>query len=281
MAGQPDSALLREFDFSDADFQRVRSLVHKRIGISLAQSKCELVYSRLSRRLRALGLSDFDAYLKCVESGDEQELQHFSNAITTNLTSFFRENHHFEFLANELLPALARSRQESRRIRIWSAGCSTGEEAYSIAMVILECLSHLRDWDIRVLATDIDTNVLNFARRGLYPGERLEKMDGDRVLRWFERSPDAQYRVHDELRSLITFNELNLVGHWPMAGPFDVIFCRNVVIYFDRETQRQIIARMAALQRLGDHLLVGHSESLRNVSSQYRLVRNTSHCRIA
>src|SRR6204780_3561306 len=168
MAEAADSALLREYELSDHDFQRIRRLVRERLGISLAESKRELVYGRLSRRLRALKLRDFSAYLQRVESDDADELQHFCNAITTHLTSFFREEHHFEFLAGQLLPALERSNAKTRRMRFWSAGCSTGEEPYSIAMVVLENMRHLRDWDIRILATDIDTNVLSHARAGIY-----------------------------------------------------------------------------------------------------------------
>jgi chemotaxis protein methyltransferase CheR len=282
MAAAADSPLLREYEFSDDDFQRIRRLVRERLGIALAQSKRELVYGRLSRRLRALQLRDFSAYLQLIESGDAEELQHFCNAITTNLTSFFRERHHFDFLAQLLLPALEHSHGGSRRMRLWSAGCSTGEEPYSIAMVLLESMRYLRDWDIRILATDIDTNVVSHARRGLYSAERLEKMDGSRLLRWFERTPDGQhFMVSDELKQLIRFKTLNLMDEWPMKGPIDVIFCRNVVIYFDRDIQRQIVARMAALQRPDDHLILGHSESLLQVSNQYRLVGDTIHRRLA
>jgi len=277
-----DSALLREYELSDDDFQRIRRLVRERLGIALAESKRELVYGRLSRRLRALRLRDFSGYLERIESDDGDELQHFCNAITTHLTSFFRESHHFDFLAEQLLPALERSNGKSRRMRFWSAGCSTGEEPYSIAMVLLENARHLRDWDIRILATDIDTNVLSHARCGLYSRDRLEKLGADRLLRWFEPASDHQhYTVRDELRQLISFNSLNLMDDWPMKGPIDVIFCRNVVIYFDREIQRRIIGRMAALQRPEDHLILGHCESLLQISSQYQLVGDTIHRRLA
>jgi len=281
MAAAPDSALLREYELSDDDFQRIRILVRERLGIALAESKRELVYGRLSRRLRALKLQDFSGYLQRIESGDAEELQHFCNAITTHLTSFFREGHHFEFLAQQLLPALERRTGAARRMRLWSAGCSTGEEPYSIAMVLLESMRHLRDWDIRILATDIDTNVLSHARSGLYSDERVEKMASGRLSRWFERTQDGQqFMVRDELKQLISFKTLNLMDEWPMKGPFDVIFCRNVIIYFDRETQRQIVARMAALQRPDDHLILGHAESLLQVSKQYRLVGDTIHRRL-
>ena len=281
-AAAAESALLREYELSDQDFQRIRRMVRERLGIALAESKRELVYARLSRRLRALKLRDFRAYLERIESGDAEELQHFCNAITTHLTSFFRERHHFDFLAQQLLPALERCDGGTRRMRLWSAGCSTGEEPYSIAIVLLEHMRYLRNWDIRILATDIDTNVLSHARSGRYSVERLERMESERLLRWFERTPDGeQFVVRDELKRLITFKALNLMDEWPMKGPIDVIFCRNVVIYFDRETQRQIVARMAALQRPDDHLILGHSESLLQVSKQYRLVGDTIHRRLA
>jgi chemotaxis protein methyltransferase CheR len=282
MIAAADSALLREYELSNDDFQRIRRLVRERLGIALAESKRELVYGRLSRRLRALQLRNFSSYLQRIESGDADELQHFCNAITTHLTSFFRESHHFDFLALQLLPALERSNGNARRMRFWSAGCSTGEEPYSIAMVLAENMRHLRDWDIRILATDIDTNVLSHARTGLYSSERLVKMEKGRVLRWFEPAQDTrQFMVRDELKRLICFKTLNLMDDWPMKGPIDAIFCRNVVIYFDRETQRQIVARMAALQRPDDHLILGHSESLLQVSTQYQLVRDTIHRRLA
>jgi chemotaxis protein methyltransferase CheR len=280
MAGGADP-LSREYEFSDQDFQRIRRMVYQQMGIALSEAKRQLVYGRLSRRLRALQLTSFETYLQRVESGDAAEMEHFRNAITTNLTSFFRENHHFEFLAKQLLPQLEIANRDTRRIRIWSAGCSTGEEPYSIAMVLHEQAGHLvRNWDVRILATDIDTNVLEHARQGLYTSERLEKLDSTRLLRWFERAAlPEQYRVRDEIRQSVVFRQLNLMSDWPMKGPFDVIFCRNVVIYFDRETQRQLISRMENLQRPGDFLVLGHSESLLDTSTRYRLVGNTIHRR--
>ncbi len=271
----------REYEFSEGAFQRVRRLVHAELGISLAESKRELVYRRLSRRLRALKLVDFETYLKLIEERDPDELQNFCNALTTNLTSFFREPHHFEFLAHQLLPAIERNNAASRRIRIWSAGCASGEEAYSIAMVALETLGHLRGWSIRILATDIDSNVLEQARRGLYNGEALEKVDAARLVRWFHRiGRSRQHGICREARQLIAFRRLNLIDPWPMAGPFDVILCRNVIIYFDRATQRDVIERMSRLQRPGDHLILGYSESLLDVSTRYRLIGHAVHCRV-
>jgi chemotaxis protein methyltransferase CheR len=273
---------LREYELSDADFRHIRRLVRQRLGIALADSKRELVYGRLSRRLRALQLSTFRSYLQRVEADVAGELQHFCNAITTHLTAFFREPHHFEFLAQQLLPTLAHANGAARRLRFWCAGCSSGEEPYSIAMVLLENQRHLRDWDIRILATDIDTDVLRQARAGHYSREQLAKLAPQRLRRWFQPAPDARhFMVREQLKQLVRFRTLNLVDQWPMRGPIDVIFCRNVMIYFDRETQRQIVARMAALQRPGDHLILGHSESLLQVSQQYQLLRDTIHRRLA
>ncbi len=276
MAAGSDTALLREYAFSDQDFQQIRALVHERIGIHLADSKRELVYGRVVRRVRALGLPGFREYLQRLMDGDAGELQLFCNAITTNLTAFFREEHHFQFLARELLPALRRDNADTRRVRIWSAGCSSGEEPYSIGMVVLETLGTVPHWDMRILATDVDTGMLQQARRAVYTGERLERLGGERLLRWFEPAAEHhRYRVCEELRALVSFKALNLVGSWPMRGPFDVIFCRNVLIYFSRDTQREIVRRMAALQRTGDYLILGHSESLLDVSQQYRLTGQT------
>ena len=273
---------LHEYELSEEDFQHIRRLVHQRLGIALADSKRELVYGRLCRRLRALQLRTFRSYLQRVDCDIAGELQHFCNAITTHLTAFFRERHHFEFLAQQLLPALAHGHGVGRRLRVWCAGCSSGEEPYSIAMVLLENLRHLRDWDIRILATDADTDVLRHARAGHYSREQLAKVEPERVRRWFLPAPDARhFTVREQLRQLVRFRILNLVDRWPMQGPIDVIFCRNVMIYFDRETQRQIVARMAALQRPGDHLILGHSESLLQVSQQYQLLRDTIHRRLA
>jgi chemotaxis protein methyltransferase CheR len=272
----------REYQFSEDTFQRVRRMVHAELGISLADSKRELVYRRLSRRLRALKLSDFETYLMLIERRDPEELQNFCNALTTNLTSFFREPDHFQFLENRLLPAIEHNNAGTRRIRIWSAGCSSGEEAYSAAMVALEALGHLRGWSIRILATDIDSNVLEQARRGIYSGEALEKVDAARLVRWFHRvGRSRQYRICPEVRQLIAFRRLNLIDYWPMAGPFDVILCRNVIIYFDRQTQRNVIERMARLQRPDDHLILGYSESLLDVSTRYRLIGHSIHCRVS
>jgi chemotaxis protein methyltransferase CheR len=272
----------QEFELSDAVFDRLRELVRRYTGIALAASKRELVYGRLARRLRALQLTSFADYCALIESGPADEIQELTNAITTNLTSFFRENHHFQQLAGEIFPQIEAHRAATKRIRVWSAGCSTGEEPYSIAMVMREALAHLRDWDVKLLATDIDTKVVDTASAGVYPEDRFKGVAPERIKRWF--APAAGRPNHSEasrdLKSLITFKQLNLFDTWPMKGPFDVIFCRNVVIYFDKETQRSLFERMAELQEPGAWLIIGHSESLFNVSHRYKLVSRTVYRRL-
>jgi chemotaxis protein methyltransferase CheR len=275
------SAATREFKFTDADFSKVRELVRRSIGISLAESKRELVYGRLVRRLRHLGLDSFTEYLSRLEGDSEAELEQFCNALTTNLTAFFRERHHFDYLARGILPGLLQRNAKSRRIRIWSAGCSTGEEAYSIAIVVREVLGDLAGWDLRILASDVDSSVLAHASAGIYDGERFERIETGRRERWFRtQAGGRRHEARPELKSLIAFRRLNLIESWPMRGTFDVIFCRNVIIYFDKPTQRDIVARMAELQRDGDHLILGHSESLLSVTNRYALEGQTIHRRI-
>jgi chemotaxis protein methyltransferase CheR len=270
----------REYAFTDADFRRVRELLRGVTGISLSDSKRELVYGRLVRRVRQLGLGSFHEYLNGLQARGGGELEHFCNALTTNLTAFFRERHHFEELARTILPALRRRSAAARRVRIWSAGCSTGEEPYSIAMTVCETLGDLAGWDLRILATDVDSSVLAQAAAGRYEPGRLECVESARRDRWFARVPGGHYEARAELKRLISFKRLNLIEAWPMRGPFDVIFCRNVIIYFERDTQRDIIGRVAQLQRAGDHLILGHSESLLGVTDQYALAGRTLHQRV-
>jgi len=265
-----------EYALTDSEFDRLRHIVRQLTGISLADSKRELVYSRLARRLRKLQLASFSEYCALVERGDAEELQELTNAMTTNLTSFFREKYHFEQLAAETMPFVARQRAESRRVRLWSAGCSTGEEPYSMAMVLREAQRGFANWDVRLLATDIDSKVVQTAAAGVYPADRLKDVGAQRVARWFKPDPQAQhYTAGDELKSLITFKQLNLLDRWPVKGPFDVIFCRNVAIYFDKDTQRELFERLASVQEPGGWLFIGHSENLLNLTRRYKLVGRT------
>ncbi len=273
---------LREFAFGDEDFQALRVLVKALTGIHLSDQKRELVYGRLTRRLRALQLRTFAEYRERLK-GDERELAELCNAITTNLTSFFREPHHFQYLRDHVLAPLAANRHGSRRLRIWSAACSTGEEPYSIAMTVLEALPDIARWDVRILATDLDSDVLERARRGVYPPERLGNLSPERVQRFFTPRREAGgsgHQVTAEVAALVTFKQLNLIHALPMKGPLDAIFCRNVVIYFDKDTQRELFARIARLQRPGDLLFLGHSESLFKVCDSYALIGKTIHRRL-
>lgn len=267
----------KEFTLSDRNFNYIRDLVGERTGIVLSDLKRDMTYGRLVRRLRELRLSSFDEYCELLKSGDEDELINLTNAITTNLTSFFREPHHFEFLGKELLPKLLATKT-NRRIRIWSAGCSSGEEPYTIAMTVLESVPQIRNWDIRILATDLDYNMVNRAAAGIYTEERVNGIDARRQKRWFRRGRGenaGMVRVSPELQSLITFKQLNLLHEWPMKGPFDIIFCRNVVIYFNKDTQRELFSRYADIMTPDGHLFIGHSESLYKVSDRFELLGRT------
>ncbi|MEM6490381.1 MAG: protein-glutamate O-methyltransferase CheR [Pseudomonadota bacterium] len=247
-----------EFAFTDDDFQFVRRKLREVAGISLSAEKRSMVYARLSRRIRALGLDSFKSYRAHLDQHAESEAGPFVNALTTNLTKFFREAHHFEHLRDVALPS---RRKNVDRVRIWSAGCSTGEEPYSIAIVLDAWLRGQSRCDARILATDLDTNVLERAATGRYSAESAAS-----VSQWSNRAVEAvgddRVVVADRLKRLITFKPLNLMHDWPMRGPFDAIFCRNVMIYFDRETQKDLIARMRALIADDGFLYVGHSETL-------------------
>lgn len=254
-------------------------------GISLSDEKKDLVYGRLARRLRKLNLDNFDKYCKLLKNDLSDELVEFTNSITTNLTSFFREKHHFDFLNNTALKYLLKERQQERRIRIWSAGCSTGEEPYSLAMTVLETVPNIDNWDIKILATDIDTNVLNHASEGVYDLKRIEGIDNTRKRKWFLKSKDddrnEKVRVNPSLRELITFKQLNLMGDWPMKGQFDILFCRNVVIYFNKDTQRVLFDRYANILKDDGYMFIGHSESLYKVTDKFNLIGNTIHQKAA
>jgi chemotaxis protein methyltransferase CheR len=269
----------REFVFTEADFNSIRKLVKDIAGITLAESKRELVYGRLSRRLRHYGMESFAEYRELLASADGgSEIGEFTNAVTTNLTSFFRESHHFDFLKNQFLLPRAADPNASRRIRIWCSAASTGEEPYSIAMTVAEAIPDWERWNIRILATDLDTEVLAQCEAAAYKEERVAAMPRGRVEKYFQREGSGaatRFRVKPELARMVTFRQLNLTHRLPMKGPLDVIFCRNVIIYFDKDTQRDLFARMLPLQRPGDLLFLGHSESLFKVSEGWSLIGKT------
>jgi chemotaxis protein methyltransferase CheR len=246
----------------EREYRRIRAVMRERAGIELGDAKRALCQSRLIRRLRALGLTSYAAYVAVLDDPASAEVGELINALTTNVTAFFREPHHFDMLANEILPALG---QGHWRIRLWSAGCSSGEEPWSLAMVVHELLGGRADLDVKILATDIDTQVLARARAGVYADEQVAPIAQARKKRYFARGTGANaglWRIRDELRGLVTFNQLNLFAPWPMRGPFDVIFCRNVMIYFDTPNKQQLIRGFHGMLVHGAHLLLGHSESM-------------------
>ncbi len=268
----------REFLFTEKDFDRIRKFVKQHTGIKLSDAKMNMVYGRLSRRLRQLGIDSISAYMRLVEAPGSDELPQFINAMTTNLTAFFREKHHFEYLEQTLLPQLLRRNAQSRRLRIWSAGCSTGEEPYSLAMTLLSAVPRPDEWDMRILATDLDSNVLAHAQAGIYDAERIDGLDQAIKKRWFRRgrgSRAGSVRVSPELQALISFRQLNLMQDWPMKGPFDFIFCRNVVIYFDKPTQARLFDRYADILIPRGHVFLGHSESMFKVCDRFDLIGKT------
>lgn len=246
-----------------ASFRRLARLVHRTSGIVLNESKRNLVVSRLSRRLRALNLPDFEAYCQVLESaGGEEEQRLMTSLLTTNVTKFFREAHHFNALQSEVLPPLVGQARKGGRLRIWSAGCSTGQEPYSLAAAVLALMPDATKRDVKILATDIDPVSLSKAREGVYPAQDAEDVPATLRNTVFTDASGAEktLQVKDALRKLVSFAELNLMADWPFRGRFDVIFCRNVVIYFDAGTQRRLWTRFSECLMPGGHLFVGHSE---------------------
>jgi chemotaxis protein methyltransferase CheR len=268
------SPTTREFAFTSADFERVRKLIYQHAGISLSPVKQDMVYSRLARRLRATGIKTFSEYLDRLEKNrDAQEWERFVNSLTTNLTSFFREPHHFPILADFLKKHAAK-----RPLKIWCCAASTGEEPYSIAITVQEALGNAAS-NVSIIASDLDTNVLSTADKGVYGLDRVEKMAPDQVKRFFLRGTGSQEGyvcVRPELRRMITFQRVNLLDPtWPVRGPVDVIFCRNVMIYFDKPTQYKILSRFAPMLHPEGLMFAGHSESFLHAADLFRSLGKT------
>ncbi len=266
----------REFVFTDTDFRELAQIAYLRAGIALSENKHDLVYSRVSRRLRALGMGSFREYREALNAGDDTELERFINAISTNHTKFFREDHHLFHFRDNVVAPFARGQGDRRRLRIWSAGCSSGEEPYSIAVILRHDIADIARQDVRILATDIDTDILQKASRGDYPVTALEEIP-DRYRKYLLQSNEDDDRVvvEEKVRSLVAFRRLNLIEAWPVKGPFDVIFCRNVMIYFDQKTKTKLIERFTSLIRPGGWLYIGHSESLIGAHPGLTLVGRT------
>ncbi|SMC85116.1 chemotaxis protein methyltransferase CheR [Rhizobium sp. RU36D] len=253
-----------EYPLTRRDLNEIAAMIYSDAGIALNDSKASLVYSRLSKHIRNLGLRGFRDYCNLVSSAEgAPERREMLSHLTTNFTRFFRENHHFEHLKNEVLPGLVSRAKAGGRVRIWSAASSDGQEPYSIALTVLSVLPNAADYDFKILATDIDPKILALARAGCYDEQALETVSPAMRKQWFQQVDQngrTKYQVDDKVKRLITYNELNLMAQWPLKGPFDVIFCRNVVIYFDEPTQMKIWTRFAGLMAPGGYLYIGHSE---------------------
>ena len=277
----PDNPAQREFDFSEADFQALSKIAYEHAGIMLPEAKKNLLYGRLSRRLRTLGLLSFEDYRQYLKENSAEELQLFINALSTNHTKFFREQHHFEHFVTDVVAPFLRAHPTGGRLRIWSAGCSSGEEPHTIALILAAEIKDIASRDVRILATDIDTDVLRKAAQGIFSAEAvsavpakyrapLAKGEGDNVV------------IDRKVCSLISFGHLNFMDEkWPMRGPFDAIFCRNVMIYFDGPTKTRLVDRFTDLLRIGSWLYIGHSESLLGSHPRLKLAGRTIYRRTA
>jgi chemotaxis protein methyltransferase CheR len=260
----PARAATGEFVLTPSDFRSIAAMLHADAGIFLPESKSSMVYSRLAKRLRVLGLENFREYCSLVSSASGvDERQQMLAALTTNVTRFFREPHHFEHLKKTVLPPLLEEAKRGGRVRIWSAACSSGQEPYSIALTLLSMMNDVAQLDIKVLATDIDPNMVASGSAGIYDEALMAEIPREMRDRWFVKQPKGDrlsWAVSDKLRELVIFRELNLIGNWPMRGKFQVIFCRNVVIYFEDDTQKKIWSRFQSLLSPGGRLFIGHSE---------------------
>ena len=274
-------SVLREITLDESEFQRISELVHEHCGINLHDGKKELVRARLAKRLREGRFSSFSQYIEHVlDDPTGQELSILVDSLSTNLTKFFREEQHFDYMRREFLPGLLAAKRSRKqwRIRGWSAGCSSGEEPYSIAITLLEAIAGQGRWDVKLLATDVSTRVLEKARRGTYDEERVEPIPApwrSKYLRSIRRSGQALYEVDESLMDIVVLRHLNLMEDWPVKRPIDFIFCRNVMIYFDKPTQSRLIQRFYNLLDAGGILFTGHSESLTGIEHAFRYVKPT------
>ena len=283
MSMQNNTAHEREFHFTKDDFNFLRKISNERTGIVVSDDKFDMFYSRLSRRVRKLGLSTFREYCELIkndENGDE--VIELVNSITTNLTAFFRENHHFEYLKNTVIPQFYNTKN-SQTMNVWSAGCSTGEEPYSLSIAINETHARGHKYQAKILATDIDSNVLTKAASGIYPIERVAGLPKERLKKWFQRGSGDRsgfVRLKQDVRRLIEFGQLNLMQNWQLDAMQDVIFCRNVIIYFDKDSKIKLIDRFADYLEEGGYLFIGHSESLFKLTNRFELIGQTIYRKI-
>ncbi|MDO3382776.1 CheR family methyltransferase [Gilvimarinus algae] len=269
--------VVREFEYTDNDFEKIRRLIYDAAGIRLQDSKRQLVYSRIARRIRALNLKRFSEYLVYLE-GHDNELEQFINALTTNLTSFFRESHHFDYLK----AYFRKNHLSGKTFKIWCAAASTGEEPYTLAITAMEAFDTLKP-PVEIVGTDIDSQVLSQARIGVYSEERIERLEAARKKRFFLKGKGAnlgKVKVRPEVKALVTFEQLNLLSQsWNLSPPYDAIFCRNVMIYFDKPTQYRLLERMLPLLGPNGIYVAGHSESFSEASGLLRSLGRTIFCR--
>lgn len=260
---------------SDEEYRQLYVIIRDRFGIDLHPAKRDLIPRRLSPRLKQLQIFSFSEYIERLNLHWEQEVEFFANAITTNLTSFFREHHHFDFIANEFVDEIAKKKRMERKLRVWSAACSSGEEPYSIAMVLNAKRPQLNGFDTKILATDLDTQVLRTAMSGEYPKERVSAVPEQYRKDAFDELNKDTVAIKPVLKEMIAFRKLNFFDNWPMSNAFDLIVCRNALIYFDLETQASLLKKFANQQKSGDYLIVGHSESLEGIAPDYTLIGKT------
>ena len=280
------NAFLDHVDISEEDFQRVSKVIYQHCGINLHEGKKTLVRARLAKRMRAKKIESVTEYLDYVLSmNDKREFYNLVDSISTNLTSFFRERVHFDLLKDQFIPSMIEKQAKHggpKKFRIWSAGCSTGEEPYTMAMTLKEAFKGTSGWDVKILASDVSTRVLEKASTGFYETDRVQQMPVQLVKEYFIQETEngnKRFRVKDELRKMIAFRYLNLMEPWPFKGPFDVIFCRNVMIYFDKPTQEKLVGRYFDCLRSEGLLCIGHSESLTGINHRYRYIQPATYAK--
>lgn len=264
---------------SDRDFSEIVRIALEVSGIFIDDSKRPMIYSRFSRRLRELNLDTFEQYIDRLKHGDQDEYTAFINTVTTNLTYFFREPHHFEFLRKTAIPALVQRNASDRKIRLWSSACSSGQEAYSMAMVAAET-AQLTDWHTRILATDIDTEMVEACSAGIYAEDTLRGLPPQQQTQWMQQCNEGRLQFKDKLRDMLLTKQLNLFSNWPFRPGIDAIFCRNALIYFDEAHQHKLLSKFADFQTPGSYLFLGHSESIKGNTFPYKRVSNTVYERL-
>jgi len=275
---------VQSFSITEKEFQLFRDIIYRQTGIQMTEKKRNLVVARLSKRLRSLNLQNFSEYYAYLNtsSNASDELNNLINRITTNKTDFFREKHHFDFLVNEIFPSYIDAARKSgqRRLRIWSAGCSSGEEPYSLAMTVAAFFKDKRGWDLKILATDLDTDILMKATKGVYSSQQISSVPTGYLSKYFVRSSQG-YEVSPQIKAMIAFRKLNLIDlAFPMKKPFDIIFCRNVMIYFDDETKKDLIKKYHSHLRDNGYMFVGHSESLMYMKHLFKFLKHTVYIKV-